>query len=124
MRYLLKMIQKMYDIERTVRIAGENKKVETMTFKGSDITSIDVRVNESTMYQTSKAAMQDYIIKMVQYGLLLPTNEQDKQLIMKVLEFGIIDDVYAEYEQDAAQAQLENDKWQRGDYSPGVRDFL
>jgi len=85
MRYLLKMVQKNYDIERTVRIAGDNKKVETVHFKGADLTSIDVRINETTMYQTSKAAMQDYVIKMVQYGLLVPTNERDRQLIMKVL---------------------------------------
>ena len=123
MRYLLKMVQKMYDIERTIRIAGDNKKVETVKFKGSDLTSIDVRVNEGTMYQTSKAAMQDFVIKMVQYGLLLPANERDRQLIMKVLEFGIIDDVYSEVEQDAAQAQAENDKFRQGDISPDVRDF-
>lgn len=123
MRYLLKMVQKCYDIERTIRIAGDNRKVETMKFKGSDLTSIDVRVNEGTMYQTSKAAMQDFVIKMVQYGLLLPTNERDRQLIMKVLEFGIIDDVYSEIEQDAAQAQTENDKFRQGDISPDVRDF-
>ena len=62
--------------------------------------------------------MQDYVIKMVQYGLLVPTNDRDRQLIMKVLEFGIIDDVYSEYEQDSAQAQTENDKFQSGDISP------
>ena len=122
-RYLLKMVQKMYDVERTIRIAGDNKKVETIKFKGSDLTSIDVRINESTMYQTSKAAMQDYVIKMVQYGLLVPTNERDRQLIMKVLEFGIVDDVYSEFEQDSAQAQTENDKFQQGDITPDVRDF-
>ncbi len=122
-RYLLKMVQKMYDIERTIRIAGENRKVETLHFKGSDLTSIDLRINESTMYQTSKAAMQDYVIKMVQYGLLVPTNERDRQLIMKVLEFGIVDDVYTEFEQDSSQAQTENDKFEHGDISPDVRDF-
>ena len=122
-RYLLKMVQKMYDIERTIRIAGENRKVETLHFKGSDLTSIDLRINESTMYQTSKAAMQDYVIKMVQYGLLVPENERDRQLIMKVLEFGIVDDVYSEFEQDASQAQTENDKFEHGDISPDVRDF-
>jgi len=123
MRYLLKMIQKNYDIERAIRIAGDNRKVETVYFKGSDLTSVDVRVNEGTMYQTSKAAMQDYIIKMVQYGLLVPTNERDRQLIMKVLEFGVMDDVYSEFEQDTSQAQVENDKFQHGDISPNVREF-
>ena len=123
MRYILKMIQKNYDIERTIRIAGDNKRAETLKFKGADLTSIDVRINESTMYQTSKAAMQDYVIKMVQYGLLVPTNERDRQLIMKVLEFGIVDDVYSEFEQDASQAQTENEKFQQGDMSPDVRDF-
>jgi hypothetical protein len=122
MRYLLKMIQKKYDFERTVRIAGDDRRAETLRFKGSDLTSIDVRVNEGTMYQTSKAAMQDFIIKMVQYGLLLPTNERDRQLIMKVLEFGVIDDVYTEFEQDTSQAQAENDKFQRG-VNSDVRDF-
>lgn len=123
MRYLLKIVQKNYDVDRTIRIAGDNRRVETLHFKGSDLTSIDVRVNEGTMYQTSKAAMQDFVIKMVQYGLLLPTQERDRQLIMKVLEFGIVDDVYSEFEQDALQAQTENDKFKRGDITPTVRDF-
>lgn len=121
-RYLLKMVQKNYDIERTIRISGDNRKVESLSFQGSDLTSIDVRIAEATMYQTSKAAKQDLVIKLVQYGLLLPEKEQDRQLIMKVLEFGIMDDVYSEAEQDAAQAQLENDKFQKGDPSD-VRDF-
>jgi len=34
-----------------------------------------------------------------------------------------MDDVYSEFEQDTAQAQTENDKFQQGDISPDVRDF-
>lgn len=122
-RYMLKMAQKRYDEEREIRIVGDNRRSDIVNFKGSDLTSIDVRVNEATMFQTSKAAMQDFIIKMVQYGLLLPQNENDRALIMKVLEFGIMDDVYTEMEQDTSQAQNENSKWQRGDVTPDVRDF-
>ena len=121
--YLLKMAQKNYVEERIIRIVGANRKVETITFKGSDLTSIDVRINESTMYQQSKAASQDFVIKLVQYGILLPNSNRDKQIIMKTLEIGIMDDVYSEFEQDASQAQTENDKFQQGDISPDVRDF-
>lgn len=123
MRYLLKMVQKRYDAERTIRIVGDNRKVDVFKFKGSDLTSIDVRINEATMYQTNKPAKQDFILKLVQYGILLPTQERDRQLIMKVLEFGIMDEVYSEFEQDATHAQNENDKWRKGDMSPDVRDF-
>lgn len=121
MRYMMKMIQQKYDVGRTVRLVGENKKTEVFSFKGSDLTSIDVRVQESTMYQTSKAAKQDFILKLVQYNLLSP--EKDKELILKALEIGITDSVYDEYEIDTTQAQTENDKWAAGDMSPIVRDF-
>jgi len=122
-RYLLNMVQNKYDIERTVRIAGDNRKVEVVTFKGADLTSIDVRINESTMYQTSKAANQDFILKLVQYNMFDPTDQKQKQKIMKVLEIGIMDEMYSDAEQDALQAQTENDKWRTGDLSPTVRDF-
>lgn len=121
-KYMLKMVQKLYEEMRTLRIAGDNKKVEVMEFQGSELTSIDVRVNEATMFQTSKAASQDFILKLVQYGILLPDRERDRQLIMEVLEFGIMDNVYSEMEQDVSQASIENEKFTKGQNSL-VMDF-
>ena len=120
-RYLLKMVQKKYDVERTVRLVGANQKTETLTFSGADITSIDVRVQQGSMYQLTRAAKQDWIIKLVESGVL--NAQADRALILKMLELGITDDLYDEYELDVSQAQNENDKWARGDMSPIVRDF-
>jgi hypothetical protein len=115
------LIQRKYDVSRTVKIVGENKKAETLTFKGADLTSIDVRVQEGTMSQRSKAAQQDFILKLVQYKLL--DASADKEWILKALELGITDSVYDEYDIDINQAQKENDKWAVGDMSPEVLDF-
>lgn len=121
MRYLLKMLQKKYDVARTLKLVGKNKKIETFEFKGSDLTSIDVRIQEASMYQMSRAAKQDWIMQLVQNGVLDPA--KDKALIIKMLELGITDDMYDDYEIDINQAQNEQDNWKKKNFNTPVRDF-
>jgi hypothetical protein len=117
-RYLLKIIRFKYDIERTVNIVGKNRVNEAVTFKGSDITSTDVRVQEGSMYQLSRPAKQDFIMALVDKGLIT-----DKTEALKMLDLGISDDVYDEYAIDVNDAQEENDLWKRGNNTPIVQTF-
>lgn len=123
MRYLLKMIQKKYDIERQIRIVGSNKQAQVFAFKGSDLTSIDVRVQEASMYQLSRAGRQDLVMQLIQYGAIDPTTPKGQDIVLKVFELGLVDNIYEENEVDTAQAQDEQDKWAKQDLTPIVRDF-
>lgn len=121
MSYMLKMIRYMYREERTLKIVGKNKEIETVSFYGNEITSTDVRISEGSMLHASKAGKQQWIMNLIQAGLLNP--QQDRDIILKMLELGIDDELYDNTEIDRNQAQNEQTKWMQGDFSPDVRDF-
>lgn len=121
MSYMLKIIRYKYDLERTINIVGEDNKVEAVTFKGSDITSTTVRVQEGSMFQTSKPAKQQFIFDLVNSGVLNP--QTDRALIIRMLELGITEDLYDENNIDLNKAKTENELWKKGNVSPIVRDF-
>lgn len=121
MSYMLKMIRYMYREERTLKIVGKNKEIETRSFYGNEITSTDVRISEGTLLHASKAGKQQWIMNLIQSGVLNP--QQDRDLILKMLELGIDDELYDSTEIDRNQAQNEQAKWLQGDFSPDVRDF-
>jgi len=119
--YCIKMIKYKYTIERTVKVVGRNKRTEAVTFKGSELTSCDIRMDDMSLTQLSKSARQAYIVELVKLGVLNP--QMDKDLIIRMLELGITDELYDGLEQDVQQAMNENGQWSKGDYSPIVRDF-
>lgn len=120
MSYMLKIVRYMYKEERTLKIVGSNREIETQSFYGNELTSTDVRVQEGSMFQTSKAGKQQYIFNLIQTGVLNP--QTDKDLIIKMLELGIDDDLYDNTEIDRNQAQNEQTKWLQGDFSPGINN--
>lgn len=121
MSYMLKIIKYKYDIERTVKVVGRNKRTEAVTFKGSDLASCDIRMDDMSLTQRSKASKQAYVIELVQLGVL--NAQMDKDLIIRMLELGITDELYDGLEQDVQQAMNENGQWSKEDYSPIVREF-
>lgn len=121
MSYMLKMIRYKYVEERTLKIVGKNKEIETVSFYGNQITSTDVRISEGALLHASKAGKQQWILNLIQSGVLNPQNDRD--LILKMLELGMDDELYDSTEIDRKQAQNEQTKWLQGDLSPGVRDF-
>ncbi len=122
MSYMLKMIRYKYDIPRTIKVVGQNKEVEVIEFMGSQLTSTDVRIQEGSMFQQSRAAKQEWIFNLIGSGVLNPV--QDKQIILKMLELGTVDELYDEENLDINQAQKEQQRWEKGDPSPIVRDFF
>lgn len=122
MSYMLKIIRYKYDLERTVNVVGVDNKVEAVTFKGQDLTSTTVRVQESSMFAVNKAAKQQYVFDLVANGVL--NVQTDRNLILKMLEMGITDYMYDDIQIDINQASDEQSKWSMGDPSPIVRDFF
>lgn len=121
MSYILKIIRFKYDFERTVKFSGKNNKFESVTFKGSDLSSTDVKVVAGSALPQSKAAKQDFVFSLIDRGVLNPQNDQQK--ILNLLELGTSDSLYDDYSIDYNHALAEVDKWRKGDTTPIVRDF-
>ena len=68
------------------------------------------------MFQQSRAARQEWVFNLINSGVLNPI--QDKQIILKMLELGTVDELYDEEDLDINQAQKEQQRWEKGDPSP------
>ena len=110
MTYMLKLIQFKYDIPRTIKVVGEDKGVEVLDFVGSDIRSTDLRIQEATMFQSSKAAKQQWVLDLITAGVLNP--ETDRENIHKMLELGV-SSLAGVDQSDVDKAQSEQDKWRK-----------
>jgi len=119
--YLLKIVRFKYTEPRTVQLLGKNKRMEALEFIGSDLTSTDVRFEDMSLTQLSSAARKQYLMELVELGVLNP--QMDKDLIMRMLELGITDELYDGLEIDVQQALNENASWAKQDFSPITRDF-
>lgn len=125
MSYVLKMIHFRYIASRTLHIVGHDN-VEMLAFKGSQLTSWDVRVQRGNLMQTNKVAKRAEVLNFVNLGLLDKVRDKDK--IFRYLEFGMVDDLYNEAEQDKKQAKVEQINWENGEFptdpAKAVRDFF
>jgi hypothetical protein len=119
--YGLKMIRYKYDVKRTVKMVGSSNRMESFTFAGSDLTSVDVRLEDMSLTQLTSSAKKQYIIELIGLGVLNP--ELDKDLIIRALQLGMTDEVYDAAEIDISQALGENAAWAEADFSPIVREF-
>jgi hypothetical protein len=120
--YMLKVLKYNYTEERTVQLVGKNKRMEAVVFRGSDLTSTDVRFEDMSLTQMSAAARKQYVIELISYGVLNP--QMDRDLIIRMLELGISDELYDAAEIDVQQALNENAAWAKQDFSPITRDFF
>lgn len=123
MSYLLKMIRYKYDYPQTLKIVGKNNEVNLIEFIGSDLTSTDVRVQEGTMFQNSTASKQNWIMTLIDKRVLDPNIHRD--LIIRMLELGMIDEMYDQSQIDTEQARKEHLLWEKKDFDNViVRDFF
>jgi len=120
--YLLKMVKYKFTTERTIQVAGRNNRLDVTTFTGSELTSTDVRFEDVSATQLTKTAKQNYILELVNRGVLDPI--ADKNLILRALEIGITDELFDAFEIDIQQALNENSLWAEGDMTPVTRDFF
>lgn len=120
--YLLKMVRYRFTEQRTVKLVGQNSRTDAITFRGSDLTSTDVRFEDISATQLTKAGKQQFVVEMINAGVLDPV--ADKNLILRVLELGITDELYDAFEIDIQQALNENSRWAKGDFDTITRDFF
>ena len=84
-----------------------------------------MRVQRGNLMQTSRVAKRAEVLNLVSLGIFNPVTDRDK--ILGYLEFGMVDDLYNEAEQDKKQAKKEQADWEEGrferDLNKAVRDF-
>lgn len=122
MSYLLKMVKYKYDYPQTLKIVGKGNEVSLMEFVGSDLSSTDVRVQEGTMFQNSTASKQNWIMTLISSGVLNP--QTDRDMIIRMLELGMVDEMYDKGQVDTEQARKEQLMWEKRAFDETiVRDF-
>jgi hypothetical protein len=120
--YLLKMVKFKFTEERTIKLVGKNKRMTALTFAGSELTSSDVRFEDMSATQLTKAGRQQHIMDLVDKQVLNP--QMDRDLIIRMLEMNITDELYDGLEIDVNQALMENAQWSKLDFSSVTRDFF
>jgi len=112
----LRLLSKNVSEERLIKIAGESKEIEVLTFKGADLIGsandkvgvnyFDVEVQLGSQLPLSRAARIEFIIQLVQYGILNP--ELHRQQIFEMLQIGSEEPLMHESQLDRNQVFREN----------------
>ena len=120
-KFVLELIKEYYEETRLIQVIGKDSEIETFEFKGSDLegTVSDVIVVAGSALPQSKTARQEFILNLVDRGIIA-----DPQTILKLLEFGNIEEVWEEEMLDINQAKVENKRFTNGDTQVVTRDFF
>ena len=102
--------------ERVVKIVGENRDVEAMTFTGSEllgdsdgVSYFDVEVQIGSQLPASKSARLQFMVELIQNGVLDPVNKpEDKAMILKIIELGSTEGNLSDSQLDRQEARREN----------------
>jgi hypothetical protein len=125
MSYSLKMIHFNYKSERKLRVVGRDG-VSVIPITGDSINTWDVRLQRGSLLATSQVARESKVLNLLNAGVLNPIEDKDE--ILRRLEFGSLDDMYNEAEVDQRQARKEIADWEAGNIEPepakAVRDFF
>lgn len=119
-KFILELVKTYYEEPRLIQVIGKDSEIDTFEFRGSDLegTVSDVIVVAGSALPQSKAARQEFVLNLVDRGILT-----DPQVILKLLEFGNIEEVWEEEVLDINQAKAENKRLSQGDTTVRTRDF-
>lgn len=116
--YLLRLARKYYIEPRTMRIVGPDRSSKVVQFYGKDIPEdADVYVEAGSSLPKSTVAKQQMLLDLWNAGVI-----RDPSVMLKLLEFGNLEDLYHDADLDIDQATRENDMMQQG-IMPVVEDF-
>jgi len=99
----LSYVQQYWNVERTVKIVGNDANFDAMSFKGSDLAgNTDIRIEGGSALPTSRAAKQAFIMDLMKMGFIDPAKG------LEVMEIGGLQKIYESVQQDVRQSQREN----------------
>ena len=109
-QHCLSHVVQYWDLPRIVKVVGNDGSYDAHALKGSDLRgNTDIKVEAGSALPTSKAAKQAYVMDLMKMGFIPPEEG------LKVLEFGGVEKLYDEMQQDVRQAQRENLRMQEPD---------
>jgi len=88
---------------------GESGAMEVHTFLAETLTATDVRVQEGSTFSLSKSLRNDQAMQLFRDGLV-----QDRRKILRVIEFGQLEELAGAWDQDALRAKRENERLREG----------
>jgi hypothetical protein len=122
--YKLKLARKFYTEQRTITVAGPDNRTEVINFRAKDIPSdVTVRVQAGAALPMSRTARQQYLLQLAQTVIPPGSVIPDGKTLLKLLEFGEYEGLYADETQDVRQAERENETIKQGGQMPLARDF-
>lgn len=102
-RQILSHVVQYWDIERTVKVVGDDGAFDTLVLKGADIQSgTDIRMESGTALPQSKAAKQAFLMDLMTRGFIQPDQG------LRIMEIGGIQKLYDQLQVDERSAQREN----------------
>jgi hypothetical protein len=116
--YILRLARKYYVEPRVVRIVGSDRSTKVIQFYGRDIPEdVDVHVESGSSMPKSLIAKQQLLLDLWNARVIT-----DPAVMLKLLEFGNLEDLYHDADLDIDQAARENDMMAAGAV-PQVEDF-
>jgi len=140
--WILRLLNRYVKEERLIKIVGQDRAVETRFFKGENLVGkssqngvnyFDVHVQMGSQLPWSKSARLEFMIQLVQYGILNP--DLHRQQILRMLEIGSEDPLLQESKLDQDAVRRENIQMSQGlalpinawdnddEHLPGHRNF-
>lgn len=110
-RKVVSIAKKYYKEDRILKLSGKGTQIEIAEFKTGVLndSAFDVFVEFGSKIPYSFVARQQFILSLVDRGLI-----QDRERIMKLLEFTSEDDLYESTEYDELNARAENQAMAEG----------
>jgi hypothetical protein len=127
--WLLSLVANNVTEERMIRLSGKDDEIDAMTFLGSDLIGgksdpgvnyFDVETQMGSQLPLSKAAKTQYIIDLVNNGILDRVNDRKK--IFDVLELGADEPLIGDDNLDRQNSKLENAQLRAG-YPIGINPW-
>lgn len=113
-RQILELVRQFYSNERMFHIAGADKQPEVISFKGADLVSpAEVRIEMFSAMPQSKSMKIQTIYDMWELGIV-----RDPKVVLKLLEFGNIEEFRDEVMVDEEEAKEENSMFRMGQVDP------
>lgn len=118
LRNVLWLAREFVELPVVLRVLGKNRTYEASLFSAQDIPpDADVVVEKGSALAQSGAALQQLVLTLWDKGII-----RDQSLVLRLTQYGALEEAMGDTELDVAQAQRENERMKVGASVP-VEDF-
>ena len=115
----LQVVQANYTEARTIKVVGQRKEYQYLSFKGSELRdNTDVRVETGSALPMMQAAKHQFLMDLYGMGVIRDRSGQPSpEKLLKLLEFGQAEEIYDEDELDIARQKAEIKEMLTGEFA-------